>query len=138
MSTRSFIAKQNPDGSLTGIYCPFHGYPSGVGATLREHYTNPAKVDELLALGSISSLGKEIGEKHDFNARVRDWCNVYMHDRGETDQEAYTVPNINNAFESSGYDYAYVFVGSEWQFTNRGNRELEPLTLEACEEENSL
>lgn len=137
MSTRSFIAKQNPDGTLTGIYCHFDGYPSGVGAVLREHYTNPAKVDSLLALGSISSLGQEIGEKHDFNKRVEGWCKAYVRDRGETGQEAYTVSGIEETFQDSWYYYAYVFTVAGWQFAPY-NGTLAPLTAEECEGEKSF
>jgi len=52
--------------------------------------------EALVALGDLSSLGEEIGEKHDFNyglklpvdspecRRLRRMCNVYHRDRGES------------------------------------------------------
>jgi hypothetical protein len=39
MSTRSRIAIENQNGSVTSIYCHFDGYISGVGKTLKECYT---------------------------------------------------------------------------------------------------
>jgi hypothetical protein len=51
MSTRSRIAIENQNGSVTSVYCHFDGYISGVGAVLQKHYTNRSKVEQLIALG---------------------------------------------------------------------------------------
>lgn len=59
MSTRSRIGLKLPSGQVKSIYCHFDGYPSGVGATLINHYDSPEKVAKLLELGDISSLGEE-------------------------------------------------------------------------------
>ena len=56
MATRSFIGKVQQDGSIHGIYCHYDGYPEGVGATLKEHYTTLGEVESLLALGDLSEL----------------------------------------------------------------------------------
>ena len=56
MGTRSIIAKRDGD-AVRAIYCHWDGYPSGVGATLLEHYQDPEKIDRLLTLGDISGLG---------------------------------------------------------------------------------
>jgi hypothetical protein len=37
MSTRSRIAIENQNGSVTSVYCHFDGYISGVGKTLEKH-----------------------------------------------------------------------------------------------------
>jgi hypothetical protein len=39
MSTRSRIAIENQNGSVTSIYCHFDGYISGVGKTIKRIYT---------------------------------------------------------------------------------------------------
>jgi hypothetical protein len=62
--TRSFIATATPNG-YRGIYCLWDGYLEGVGAILQQYYTDPTKLDQLIRLGDISSLGAEIGERHD-------------------------------------------------------------------------
>jgi hypothetical protein len=121
MSTRSYIGKLLPGGSITGIYCHHDGYPEGVGVTLRDHYTDPAKVDALLALGSISSLGAEIGEKHEFATRsdeVEDVVDAYHRDRGEDLAPPKVYKDISdlraNVSSDMGAEYAYVFTRGEW------------------------
>mgnify|MGYP003340256502 CR=1 FL=1 len=67
MATRSYIGLRNTDGTVDYIYCHYDGYPRGVGETLTKHYTTYDKVKALIALGDLSALGNEIGEKQDFN-----------------------------------------------------------------------
>jgi hypothetical protein len=86
MGTRSFIAQEMPNGTYRSIYCHFDGYPSGVGAVLKRHYQDAAKVDALIALGDLSAIAEEIGEAHAFDAghtEHPDWCLAYGRDRGE-------------------------------------------------------
>ena len=67
MSTRCLIGKKRKRYHV--IYSHWDGYPEkpGVGWTLKKYYTNPSKINKLIDLGGISSLGAEIGRKHDFN-----------------------------------------------------------------------
>jgi len=58
MSTRSTISKVNQDGTITSIYCHWDGYYSNNGKLLLENYNDEKKIDELLSLGSLSSLEK--------------------------------------------------------------------------------
>ncbi len=70
MSTRSRIGIEDQEtGKVRSIYCHSDGYLEGVGKTLVEHYTTGKKVKALIALGDLSALGEEIGEKHDFDYR---------------------------------------------------------------------
>lgn len=55
MSTRSYIGKRDGD-LITYVYCHHDGYPSHVGEILHNHYCSEQAVDELLALGDLSSL----------------------------------------------------------------------------------
>lgn len=118
MGTRSRIAAENADGTFSSIYCQWDGYPDGVGKTLMEHYKDEAKIRELLALGDISSLGSEIGEKHDFDSRAnQDWTKAYGRDRGETDTQGEVcngIEALNKLTEDSGGEYLYVFDGGKW------------------------
>ena len=57
MATRSRIAIENQDGTVTSIYCHFDGYVDSVGKKLFEHY-DQEKLEKLLELGDISSLGE--------------------------------------------------------------------------------
>jgi hypothetical protein len=82
MSTRSLIVRQNRDGSFDSITVSF-GHPDWIGPTLVRHYTEETKIDALLALGSLSHLDRETGEKHDFERPRSGWCVAYGRDRGE-------------------------------------------------------
>ena len=66
MGTRSTIALEFADGTVEQVYCHWDGYLSHNGLILQEHYSDPFKLQELIEQGSISSLGKEVGEKHPF------------------------------------------------------------------------
>lgn len=63
MSTRSRIGMKMPDGTIKSIYCHWDGYPEGVGKVLEKYYNDPKKIEELLDLGDISSLGSHYDEE---------------------------------------------------------------------------
>lgn len=57
MSTRSTIEIQRTDGSRQRIYAHWDGYLSHNGHILYHKYDTAEKVEALIALGNISSLG---------------------------------------------------------------------------------
>lgn len=116
MSTRSNIGILNEDGTVNYIYCHFDGYPEHNGNILNECYNTEEKVRELIALGDLSSLGKEIGEKQNFdNPRNRNWCLAYGRDRGESGTEADTCSYADYSREYFE-DYIYLFTpGKGWE-----------------------
>lgn len=88
MSTNSTIRINRADGTQTGIYCHWDGYVSGVGTILQLAYNTAEKVEELLKLGDLSSLGyyiiPEEGKEHSVDGeRQEDVCLAYHRDRGE-------------------------------------------------------
>lgn len=101
MSTRSLIIDQTTD---TGIYCHFDGYPDDQFPILTNFYNDQDKVNELLALGHLSSLSETIQETV-----------AYHRDRGE---------DLN--YFKNGYrlrksiakkicaEFIYVWNGSNW------------------------
>lgn len=109
MGTRSSIAMEHPDGSITSIYCHSDGYISHNGKILFESY-GQEKLTQLLALGDISSLGPNIGEKHDFDNPPRDDVNAYGRDRGETgtDIEPLTSDSRRKWLKETGQEYNYL------------------------------
>ena len=127
MATRSFIGIQNDNGTVTGVYCHFDGYLDGVGATLREHYTDRGKVRRLVELGSLSSLGRDIGEKHDFDARrygeLVDATTAYHRDRGEELSISEYPSPTSIKFEDGGYEYIYVYTKDGWTYRSSGGLE---------------
>ena len=126
MSTRCRIAIEQEDGTIKSIYCHHDGYKSGVGKTLRTHYTNPDKVQALIALGDISTLGtfydKKLAkmrwdewnvseeERHKLWALTEDMTLPYI-DRGE-DHHVRTDQNYQEFMEKigkTGEEYTYLF-----------------------------
>jgi hypothetical protein len=101
MATRSTIAIENKDGSVSQVYCHWDGYLSGVGKTLIDHYTTPDQVCDLISHGDISSLGNTIGTLHPFSPAeakmsVADYAALYDNmttfygrDRGEANTGPY-------------------------------------------------
>jgi hypothetical protein len=123
MATRSYIGVRNLDSSVDYIYCHFDGYPEHNGAILTEHYSNINRVNELLNLGDLSVLGKFIGEKQDFNKRIKDNCLAYGRDRGEEN-----VSKKNGGYDelitNHDVDYVYIFDGDYWECHKTWDPEL--------------
>lgn len=98
MGTRSTIALEFADGTVEQVYCHWDGYLEGNGAMLVQHYMDPFKVKQLLALGGFSSL----------EASVEDTKKTaYAFSRGEE----LTIQKYENAdeyfaeYHSEEYDY---------------------------------
>ena len=60
MATRSRIAIENQDGSVTSVYCHWDGHIETNGVILNQYYRTKDKVEELIALGNISALHRTI------------------------------------------------------------------------------
>jgi len=115
MATRSSIAIQEADGTVSGIYCHWDGNLGTNGRILKDHYTDTAKIRELISLGSLSSLRAQIGEKQDFDKPTNhEWCVVYGRDREEDNTHPRNFDNIEHWLEAMGEEYNYLWDGSEW------------------------
>lgn len=114
MATRSTIGVLNADQSVTAIYCHWDGAIDHNGHILKDNYTHPEKIQALMALGSLSILAPEIGEKQYFDAPTsRDWCLAYGRDRGESDVDAQQHESVED-WLNKGQEYNYLWQGSEW------------------------
>lgn len=118
MATRSFIGKICADGTVSGIYCHYDGYIDGVGKMLRTHYTTSIGVEELLALGDISTLD-----------RTTEATEAYHRDRGEAPSAAIEYKNLDEIVNSfgvydHGFEFFYVFTGEAdgWLTLERGKK----------------
>jgi hypothetical protein len=121
MATRSNIAMKTQDGKIVSVYCHWDGYVSNNGKILLENYTDIDKIEALVALGSISSLGEQIGEAQDFDDRSTqkdEWTLFYSRDRGEqlSIQEYDDIPSWVLDME----EYAYLWNGKEWLVNDHG------------------
>jgi hypothetical protein len=144
MATRSTIAKVEKDGSITAIYCHWDGYPSHNGKLLLDFYNEEGEVDLLLSNGSLSILGKSVGEKHDFDSHLgehRATCLYYHRDRGE--EWEHTKPtrhaNVADFLASEREEYTYLWTPEGWRFGGHDGTPLDmsplrELTREDCEE----
>ncbi len=139
MSTRSVIAKTTND-QTTGIYCHFDGYPEHVGEILVKHYMDPAKIDALIALGSLSVLAERVapndGEEHSFERKAKGVTVAYHRDRGEDIDTGETMPTADFMVTppDMGQDYTYVFTDGEWMVRCRGQwRSVKQVLAESSE-----
>lgn len=131
MSTPATIAKL--DGNrLTAIYLHWDG--DQAAKTLVNHYADPVKVDQLLDLGGLSSIGPEVGTSNRFgDAYIPENCLAYHRDRGDELKIAVEELPVNEyggvnrsdifkALNAHGLpnDYIYLFVGDGWLRMLRG------------------
>ena len=118
MATRSTIGMIQEDGTtIRSVYCHWDGYPDGVGATLREHYTDSTTIENLLALGDLSVLDENLGEPQDFDNRTEGWSLFYGRDRGEDGVSALVHANKDEwlAFRKGSWcEYGYLWNGITW------------------------
>ena len=142
MGTRSMIAIENPHSlAVKSIYCHWDGYLQHNGSLLEKHYSNSPKVNNLIALGDLSSLRPEIGEKHEFSRLdttlpeeeyerlYGDMCTYYTRDRGE-DAPYKHFSNVKEAvayYDGSWCEYFYLFKyddtleSGKWYYRTREN-----------------
>lgn len=115
MATRSTIAMILDDGGCIGVYCHWDGYLKNNGQLLLNNYSDKKKVSDLIHHGDLSSLGPELGEKHDFNDRSKKtWCKFYTRDRGEEDMDYVKKDSYKDYFKERGEEFNYVFRGGKW------------------------
>jgi len=127
MGTRSRIGIDT-NGTITSVYCHWDGYPSHNGAILQAHY-DLAKTEQLICLGNLSVLAKDIGEQHTFSALEADmtreeydalygdWCVFYGRDRGEKNTGFRTAKSFEeflNQCDACGAEYYYILKNDEW------------------------
>lgn len=135
MGTRSRIGVMHGN-VVKSVYCHFDGYLEHNGVILQEHYDS-VKANQLVALGDLSSLAPEIGEKHPFSQfhlpedqRVNydNWCTFYGRDRGEADtgwDVDHTFEDFMKRVDGCGAEYYYVMKDGVWYCgDNYGSGEL--------------
>ena len=144
MGTRSMIAIQNPyNKTVRAVYCHWDGYLEHNGAILQKHYAASPKVNNLIALGDLSSLRAEIGEKHAFSqfevakdeveafkAATENMCTFYTRDRGEDAPfkvfkslaEATDYYTWSEYFYCFKYSKADDYQSGEWHYKKAGER----------------
>ena len=118
MSTRSRIAIENQDGTVTSIYCHFDGYLLWNGEILQNHFQDREKVEQLIALGDISSLTPHLNSNSGVDATI-----AYHRNRGEDfNQKQHTdVENFYSEAFEMGEEYGYLFTkDNKWLVSHGG------------------
>ena len=120
MATRSRIAIENQDGSVTSVYCHWDGHIETNGVILNNNYNTKDKVEALIELGNLSSLDKTL-----------ETTVAYARDRGEDSHQA-TYSNVEELFEdgfSSGVEYVYCFTKDGiWLVNEYGSNQVQVLS----------
>ncbi len=131
MATRSTIALEYADGTVDQVYCHWDGYLSNNGQILHKHYRDPFKLQRLMDLGDLSSLGEDIGDQHDFDdaAGCSD-CTFYGRDRGETGTQARRFKSYADYRDNAQFEeYNYILrKNGQWHVEFYGKEGL----LEEC------
>ena len=110
MATRSSIGIRTKDNKFKAVYCHWDGYPEYTGQVLLDNYDTEEKIEKLLELGDLSSIGETI-EK----------CVVYHRDRGEKLNPARifeTEKEMCDHFRECWCEYSYLFEDNNWYVIN--------------------
>ncbi len=107
MGTPCAIGMKLADGSIRAIRCNYDGYVAGAGVILAGWYTEPAKIEALLALGDLSQLAAEL-----------DTGVAYHRDRHEPMRPTRRFASVDEyqhfAEGEMGADYLYVYDDGKW------------------------
>lgn len=141
MATRSTISIELDDGVIKQVYCHWDGYLAHNGKLLLAHYTDPIVAEELITVGSISSLRETTGEQHSFDERYEDtdarskWTTFYGRDRGEEDAGYHMFKNFDDYVANHQYEeYEYILRNDGLWYVAAGN-EVYVLLADAIAEE---
>lgn len=113
MSTHCLICRKNADTSYDYIYCHWDGYYKHAGNILLKYYNTKEKVDDLTALGDLSSIGKKLNpttDSHSFDNPEPDVCVAYGRDRREKD----VGPHHCTTIDLNAEEYVYLYENDEW------------------------
>lgn len=118
MSTHAFVAIENPNQTITGIYLHSDGYPNGIGKILLESYNTKETAKTLVEMGYASAIHNDL-----------DLSTFYCRDRNE---DWYRVQprhydSVKDAIRNRGYSYAYLFRNDEWMIMNVSTQQIKPL-----------
>lgn len=129
MATRSRIGIRNEDASVDSIYCHWDGYPEHNGLILVRDYQDESKIRQLISMGSLSSLGPEIGEQHpDINpypfasTKYQEWaerfgrmCTFHRRDMRRGRLEIAHSNTVQEFLDIRwGEEYHYIFHYGRW------------------------
>lgn len=101
MSTRAIIGKQIDNDSYFSVYLHREGYVEYSGLLLQKYYATPEQVDQLIALGDMSSLGISVND-----------CLFYNRDSKESSEQV--KPKLRNMQEICSEEWVYIWDGTQY------------------------
>lgn len=135
MATRSTIALEYADGTVDMVYCHWDGYIEHNGRILKDHWSDPFKLQKLMDLGDLSSLGFDIGEQHGFGDDTSD-CTFYGRDRGESDISARRFKDFDDYVTNAQFEeYNYILTQKEGWIVSDHDDGRDFITLDRAMEE---
>lgn len=118
MATRSTIAVQHADGTVSQIYSHWDGYLDHNGQLLQSFYNSQELAEALVSLGDISSLNERrdpLGTTHSFDSPEKDVTIYYGRDRGEDGCAPSRFADVAEYFKAEAWqEYDYLFINGEW------------------------
>ena len=137
MSTRSTIAVEHVDGTVSQVYCHYDGYVSHNGQILVDHYDTQKKAELLVFLGSMSSLRPKCipdpAKTHSSINPQDDVTTYYGRDRGEPFVVPSLYPTVDNYKQNlQCEEYDYLFTEGQWEVSNGRGYELVAHALEVA------
>jgi len=133
MGTKATIAIKTETGEIKSIYVGHDGYPSHTGKTLIENYNNPEMAENLIRLGDLSFLDKNLEpdetKPHEFGYKKSQPNVTLAYHRDNNESWADTKPNIYNTIQgwrdSNNYTkYYYLFIDGQWTLNGSPITEL--------------
>jgi len=140
MGTRSNIGIRNIDQTITCINTHWDGYPKHNGTILLENYNSVGVVNQLMALGDLSSLNEklysDVSKPHTFETPQSDVCVAYGRERGEDNTHSVCYTSLsqyehNMDGDMKDIEYQYLFDNDHWIWRGR-NGEWKQLTVKDC------
>jgi len=135
MATRSTIAVEHADGTVSQVYAHWDGYLTHNGQILVNHYDTQEKAEQLISLGSISSLRPKCipdpAKTHSSINPQDDVTVYYSRDNGEPFVAPILYPTVDNYKKNLlCEEYDYFFTEGQWEVSGGGGYELVEQALE--------
>ena len=131
MGTRGAFGIENPDGTVSAVYCGHDSYPSHAGDILLTHYNTEEKFRALLALGDMSSVGATLDTTEDYHRTAGEPYDD-VKPRIFKDVSDYCA----NGFEVMDAAYLYLLSESTWFVSSRRGADPQPLTRDMISADN--
>tara|TARA_Y100000593_G_scaffold33771_1_gene66321 strand:- start:495 stop:1046 length:552 start_codon:yes stop_codon:yes gene_type:complete len=110
MSTRSYIAVEQPNKQVHSIYCHFDGYLEGVGNHLLKYWNSEELANKLISFGDISSVPSSTDE-------IEMSEQAYDNENGKASEHATEYHMITGLNGDIFIEYIYIWKDESWHYS---------------------